>query len=449
MQYLTTWDLILTPIYLGILIYMARRHRDKKYPVGNVLRKYYLPGLLAKFGGVIFIALIYQFYYNGGDTFNFYTHSKIINSSLSESFDLWLKLILRKSTENDPKLYEYAGGLEWYNDAPSYTVAVIGAILGLFNGTTYIPIALLFAYIAYSGLWAMFKTFVGIFPVIHKELAFAFLFIPSTIVWGSAIFKDTVCMFALGWMTYSMFRIFTNKDFSFKNISILMLSFYLLATIKMYILLAFIPALSIWLLLTYSHKIRSAGIRFIVNLLFIGVTVGGFFLFTTLFAAEMNKYSLQNISKTADVTREWIVYASGDEGSAYDIGEFDGTIGSMLAKFPAGVIVTLFRPFPWEINKVIVALSAIEALIFLYLTLKIILDRRIRLKQFFKNPTVIFCLTFSLIFAFSVGISSGNFGALSRYKIPALPFYGAFLMICLYYNKANKMVQVQKSVKQV
>src|SRR5436309_338124 len=99
MQYLTLWDLILTPLYLLILSFFARRHRDKKYPVGHPLRKYYLPGLYIKFGGVIFIALIYQYYYGGGDTFNYFDHCKIINSSLSDSFGTLIDLLTRTSPD--------------------------------------------------------------------------------------------------------------------------------------------------------------------------------------------------------------------------------------------------------------------------------------------------------------------------------------------------------------
>ena len=166
----------------------------------------------------------------------------------------------------------------------------------------------------------------------------------------------------------------------------------------------------------------------------------------------MNKYSLENLAKTADVTRSWIIYASGEEGSAYDIGEMDGTLAGTLTKIPAGIVVTLFRPFPWEVKKVIVLLSALEALAFLYLTLKIFFSRKTKLKVIFKDPTVLFCLIFSLIFAFSVGLTAGNFGALSRYKIPCMPFYCAFILICLNYSKlknsAKKIVQQNRPTKE-
>jgi hypothetical protein len=251
------------------------------------------------------------------------------------------------------------------------------------------------------------------------------------------MFKDTVCMFGLGWMVYTTFRIFVNRDFSFKNLFILTLSFYLIAVIKVYILLAFMPALSLWLLLSYSHKIQQWALRWFVNILFAVVTMVGFLFLSQRFANEMNKYSLENVAETAASTRGWIAYKSGDEGSRYDLGTFDPSLVGMLSKFPQAIAVTLFRPFLWESKKIIVLLSALEALLFLFFTLKVIALRKWKIFSLIgKDPNLMFFLVFSLIFAFAVGISSYNFGALSRYKIPCLPFYAALLVVGLY--KDNK-----------
>jgi hypothetical protein len=440
-QYLTIWDLILTPVYLGILIFVAKRYRDKNYPVGHPLRKYYMPGLYIKFFGAIFIALVYQYYYGGGDTYNYFSQARVINSSLDDSFDTWLKLILRASPDTDPKLYQYTSQMGFYGDRASYAVCVIAALFGFLNFTTYLPIALLFAFISYTGIWALYRTFTNIYPGLVKPLAFAFLFIPSTFVWGSAIFKDTICMFGLGWMVYTTFRVFLNKDLSLKNILMLVFSFYLIALIKLYILLAFLPSITLWVLLSYSHRISSRGLRFLVWTLFLGVTVAGFIFFANEFSKELNRYSLEKIAQTATATRGWISYASGDEGSSYDLGEFSPTIQGMLTKFPQGVIVTLFRPFPWETRKLIVGLSALEALIFLLGTVSALVRNGFIgfFKRVFSDPNLTFFLCFSLIFAFAVGVSSYNFGALSRYKIPCLPFYGA-LLICVNFatTKVNR-----------
>jgi hypothetical protein len=437
MQYLTLWDLVITPVYLIILIFIARKQRDKRYPPGHPLRRYFLPGLYIKFGGAIFIAVVFQFYYGYGDTFNYFEHAKVINSALDRSMTDWWKLIMRASIYENPSLYRYVSQMFWYTDPPSYSVCVITAVLGLLSGTTYIPIALLFASISYSGIWAMFRTFAEIYPKLHKQLAIVFLFIPSTFVWGSGIFKDTVCMFALGWMVHSAFRIFISRDLSLKNFLMIAFSFYMIAIIKLYILLAFIPALSFWILSTYSSRIRSTGARLMVQLMVVGLVAVGFLFFAQRFSAELNKYSLENIAKTAEVTRTYIGTVTEREGgSAYDLGEFDGSLGGMLTKFPAAVVVTLFRPFLWEAGKVIVMLSALEALVLLYFTVRVFIRNGLfgSFRMIGKDPNILFCLIFSLIFAFAVGISSYNFGALSRYKIPCLPFYGAFLVL-LYYSK--------------
>jgi hypothetical protein len=443
-QFLTIWDLVLTPVFLGVLIFIATRHRNKHYPPGHPLRKYYLLGLYAKFFGAIFIAFVYQYYYGGGDTSRFFEQSRIINSSLHDSFTTWAKLMLRISPDKDPKLYPYASQMMFYHDPASYMVCVIGALFGLLNFTTYIPIALIFAYLSFTGIWAMYTTFVNLYPKLTRQLAVAFLFIPSTVVWGSSIFKDTVCMFGLGWLTFTTFRLFVNRDFSIKNIFLLVLSFYLIAVIKIYILLSFMPALSLWILFNYSNRIHSSASRLVVRFFFIGLTIAGFLFFANKFSEELNRYSLQNISRTANATREWIAYATDEEGSGYDLGDFDPTMEGMLSKFPQAVTVTLYRPFLWEAKKIIVLLSSIEAMIFLFFTLKVLFKRSKSLPEIIKDPNLLFCFIFSIVFAFAVGISSYNFGALSRYKIPCLPFFATLLIVLLYSKKDGKKQPFKK-----
>lgn len=435
MQYLTVWDLLLTPLYLLVLSAIARKQRDKRYPVGHPLRPYYLKALYAKFFGAIFIGLLYQYYYGGGDTFNFFHHTRVINSAFKKDPFTWVKLVTHQPLATNPEIYDYRSQLWWYNDNASYTVAVIGAVFGILSGTAYLPIAVCFAYFSFTGIWAMYRTFANLYPTLHKPLAVAFLFVPSTFVWGSGIFKDTVCMFGLGWMTYSVFRLFIHRDMSVRNIFMLAISLYLVYVVKKYIVVAFVPALAIWLLNTYSSRINSGGLRWISRICFTSLAIAGFWISSRVFATELGEYALTEIADKARITRGWLAYKTEvDGGSGYDLGTFDPSVGGMLRVFPQAVVVTLFRPFPWEARKVIVAISAIEALLFLYFTLFAFYRRGIAktFQLIGKDPNLLFFLIFALIFAFAVGISSYNFGALSRYKIPCQPFYAAFLVIILY-----------------
>lgn len=422
-----------------IIVYgIAYRYRNKHYGLKHPWRKYFIPALSVKIVGAIFIGMIYAYYYKGGDTFEFFRHAKVINSSFTESPVKWFNLLLGIPDGMDGNYYNYFIQMQWYSDPSSYTIAAIAAFTGIFTFNTYLPTAVLFASIAFTGVWALFRSFASLYPKLVKPIAIATLFIPSAFVWGSAIFKDTICLFGLGWLTYGTFRLLIKRDFSVGNILVTVFSFMLILRVKLYILLGFVPALLIWVLFIYSNKVQNAGGRFLLRMVFSLAALGAFLFFMQRFGEELGKYSLENIAQTAETTRGWIGYVSErDEGSSYDLGAFDPSIGGMLVKLPAAVNVTLFRPYPWEAGKVIVLLSAIEAFLFFFLTLKVIFSIGIGKiwKTINTDPTIQFCLIFSIIFAFAVGISSYNFGALSRYKIPCLPFYAMALILIYYKNR--------------
>lgn len=437
MQFISWADYLLLPFFIFFIYRIAYAICNKYYPVGHPWRKYFIYGLGLKIAGAIFIGLIYQYYYEGGDTSYYFYHSKVINSAFSESVTKWLALLFHIPKSYDGEYFNYISRMEWYNDKGSYMVCCITAFFNVFTLNTFLPTSVIFAFMSFSGVWAMFRTFAKQYPHLTKHIAMATLFIPSCLIWGSGIFKDTVCMFALGWMLYSAFQLLIERNMSFGNIMFLVLSFYILLVVKVYILISFLPAVALWILFYYSHKIKPMLIRVLSKSV---VMILAFVLFGAAYSyygASLGRYSLDNIAKTSLVTRDWIAYSSGDQGSAYDLGDFEPTIAGLLSKFPQAVNVTLFRPYLWEASKSLVFLNALESLVMLLLTLKIIFT--VGLGKIWKSisgdPNIQFCLIFSIIFAFSVGISTYNFGSLSRYKIPCLPMYLLALVLIYYQNK--------------
>jgi hypothetical protein len=153
--------------------------------------------------------------------------------------------------------------------------------------------------------------------------------------------------------------------------------------------------------------------------------------FAGIKAGEDNpKYALNKLAETAQSTAYDIRFYSGRAaGSGYTLGELDGTFGSMIKLAPQAIVVTLFRPFVWEVNNPLMLISAIEALAFLSCLLIVFMRSNFFFLQSLTNSTVIFCLGFSLVFAFAVGVSTYNFGTLVRYKIPMLPFFAIALIL--------------------
>lgn len=436
MQFITLLDYALLPFTLAFVYGLAYRTRNRKYPPKHPWHTYYIPGLTVKVVGAIFIGVIYQYYYGNGDTFNFFRHSLIINSAAEDSLGKWINLLLHIPSATDIDYYSYTSRMFWYHAGSSYTVAAIAAFFSFFTFNTYLPAAVLFAYFSFSGVWALFRTFAPLYPKLTRPIAIAILFIPSVFVWGSGIFKDTVCLFGLGWMTYGSFRLLVHRDFSVKNIALTLLSFFIIYKVKLYILLGFLPALVMWILFNYTQRIANPAAKNFVKFGAIGAILLGSVFFMNRFSDELGRYSLENIVATSSSTRNWILRSTDDEGSAYDLGTFDPSPEGMLLKFPLAVNVTLFRPYLWEAKKVIVLLSAVEAVLFLWITLKTLFVVGLRRvwKTISGDPTIQFCLIFSVIFAFAVGISTYNFGSLSRYKIPCLPFYALVLVLIYYKN---------------
>ena len=86
-------------------------------------------------------------------------------------------------------------------------------------------------------------------------------------------------------------------------------------------------------------------------------------------------------------------------------------------------------------------ISGLENFILLLLTIFLLFKLKfVRFFQFiFSDPILIFSLMFTIFFMFAVGMASANFGALVRYKIPAMPFFVASMFIILHkYNVYKK-----------
>lgn len=435
-------DLIISPIVLVFVLVIAFVIR--KQTADEVTRKYFFPGLVLKIFGAIGVGLVYQFYYGGGDTFSYFTHgSAHIWDAFTHDFNVGFKL-LTANGEYDPETYRFASKIWMYRDAQSYFIVRIAAVLGLLTFSTYSSVAILFAFISFLGLWAMFKAFYRIYPEIHLQLAIGIFFIPTVFFWGSGILKDTVTLGAAGFLVYSFVNIVFERRRLLLSCIMLLLSVWVIYEVKLYILLCLLPSLIFWFFIYKIGQVPSVVARVLIApfLLSIGLGLG---YFVALKAGEdSNRYSIDNIAKTAQVTAYDIRFWTGkDAGSGYYLGELDGSFGSMLKLAPQAVNVSLFRPYIWEVNNPLMLLSALEAIGLLLLTLWVFLRNPFKLAvASLSKPSVLFCLSFSLVFAFGVGVSTYNFGTLSRYRIVLVPFYVIALFLIDFYAREAKSTEI-------
>jgi hypothetical protein len=119
----------------------------------------------------------------------------------------------------------------------------------------------------------------------------------------------------------------------------------------------------------------------------------------------------------------------------------------MFSKAPQAINVALFRPYLWEVRNPLMFISAIESFVILLFTLYVFFVQRHVFFKMLLDPNVIFCLLFCLTFAFAVGISTYNFGTLSRYRIPMLPFYVMALVLMFNYLKRERKFEELESTE--
>lgn len=437
---LSLWDLVVAPFYIIFLVIFANYIRNR-----NVERipeyKFFPWGLYAKIVGAVAVCLIYTFYYEGGDTVNYFTSTQSFSNLLEKSPSSFWRVLTEDPTPENFSLFDYNTGYPTYWwDARSTMVSKLLIPIYYLGLKSFIASSIVLATICYSGIWKLYLLFCEVFPKIKTQLSVSILFIPSVVFWGSGMLKDTITISAVGWYTFSFYHCFVKSKYNVTNIVAILLSSYLLIAIKPYIFFALLPGSIIWLTNDKIAKIRNRFLRLIAAPgLIIAGFAGGFYLLSEM-GDYLGVYAVDNVLQRAvDVQSDLKKDYYG--GNTFDIGEFDSSIGSMLAVSHKAVEATLFRPYIWEVKNIVMLISAIENAFILLLSLFLLI--RMKFIGFFfyiwKDPMLLFAVMFALFFAFSVGISTPNFGSLVRLKIPCIPFYISSLFVLNYYYRDKKI----------
>lgn len=433
-------DVFFLPIYIIVLIALCYSFSPKE----KHLIKYFRRGFLLKILGAVFFWLVYNFIYDGGDTWSYFYSSKAIGNLILVKFSRGVEVLLG-IIDNEESLVWFRPSTGWpkfymAKDYYTFTVCRYAAIFYLLSGKSFIISTILHAAFSYIGLWKLYKVVNYSFPNNEKTLFYLILAMPSIIFWTGGIMKDTYVFNATCWIVYNLYSIFVFKRKRVLNIIVLIFNVIIILNIKAYLLISLIPAVLIWLNNTFLKKVRSSFLKAIIAPLTILLLSGaGLFLFQNI-SSSMGQYGdIESTINQAQVIQQDLLREEQYGGNNYNIGQLDGTFSGMLKIAPMSIFTALYRPLPWEYGSPLMVLSIIENCILLFFTF--ILLTRLRpyklFKEIFSEPFFLFSIIFSVFFAFGVGIASTNFGALVRYKLPLMPFF--FTTLYLIYNKTKKV----------
>lgn len=436
------YDILLPPIYLIVILFFAHKFTIKHLRTDPVY-KYFMRGLLVKIFGAICLGLVYFFHYKGGDTINYhYTASALVDVLFDRPADFIYLYFGEPMTSEFYILNSNYDFAYWVNDKYAFFVSKCFVPVVLLCGKSYMTSAVVTASICYLGVWRLFLIFVKEFPKLERQFAWSVLYVPSVVFWGSGIMKDSVTFSATCFYVHGFYWFFTQKRWKLTYLVSLVIASYLLLFIKPYILFALLPGSFLWFAALRVTKIRNTffKVMFAPTLLAVGVVIAVFVL--QQLGTSLGKYSVESVILTASKGQQDLKQ-SYYGGNSFDIGDYEPTIGGIMSVAHSAIFATLFRPTFLDVRNVVMGFCAIENMFILGFTVYLLF--KLKIYRFFSlitsHPLLTFSFVFSVFFAFSVGVSISNFGALVRLKIPCIPFFLSSLVIL------NEMLNRAKGIK--
>ena len=435
------YDTLVSLLYFG-LIYILAFHYKRKKIASNPEYDYFIIGLTLKVMGGLAFGFLTVYYYGAGDTVGYYKasleFSNVILRDPMKGLDLFLtngnNLDLVGTTFNH-------WAHEFINGDEVFLLVKITTVINFICLHSYGSSTVVFATLSFIGLWFAYSNLCTIYPNYKKPLFYSFFMIPSVLFWGSGILKDTVTLGCVGILIYSFSNLFILKRKIFVSIFLALIAIIAIKTLKPYILYILLPCLMIWGQTNLKNIVKGSFIRIIIIPIIVSsITLGTFYTIQGI-SQGAGRYDIENLEHTLQGFHSWPSYlAETRDQSGYTLGEIELTPLGYLKVSPAAFNVTFFRPYLWEIRNFPTLIGAIEGLFtfcfFMYLLLTL---RGKFFKLIFSNKEVLFMMTFSIFFGVVVGISSYNFGALSRYKMPAqLLFISSLTLIyCVSKDKTH------------
>jgi hypothetical protein len=441
---LTAADFYLAPLCLMILylfaFIMKRRYRNSE------MAKYILPALTIRFACAIIYTLVLVYYYGLGDSFNYYQGVLDMHRAVVDDKSVLKEIYSKVQLEPGDKMYNYfyysaSWSIRYYMlESRTYMVSKFGLPFSLIFNKSFLCISFCISFFAFLGSWKIFKLFAGLYPHLVKKIAYATLFLPSILFWGVSLLKDPICLGAMGFLLYYLHALFIRRERMAVAGIYVLLSAFLLYNLKPYILFSLLGGFFVWFFLQERQRIQRKDMRQAVTGLFVILAlVASLFAIRGVAQTEANaQLSPENL--VSAIQHQQTVFSRTDAGSGSNFA-VDGAPRSRLGLVlyaPLGLVNTYFRPFPWDVRSPLMLFSALEALAFAALT--IMCFRRLGIgttfRTIFSDPVITFCFTFSLIFGGIIGITTPNFGALVRYKLPCVSFY--LLTFILVMDKSGK-----------
>ena len=439
-QFLGFTDGFSIVLWAIILFYFVsstfKKHKNKTY------FKYYKTGFYVKFFSAIFFSIIYIQLYSGGDSTAYWDSAKKLNNLF---WDSPIKYFHEMFTSDPERMrfnsFDFKTGLppNWiYKEDEAWFAAKVYSILSFITFRSYFAMTMITAFISFRVSWLLFEFILKYNVISERNAAIGTLFLPSTCFWCTGITKDMLIYSAVIYLLMQLFTFLNASQFKAqRNWVLLILSLFLIINIRDFMLIAALGPFFMAIGARLSQRQTSSFSKTFVQLIFISVVLLAVFSF-------LGSSKGQEFAQEAEIIQTDLKTNTNYGDNKYDLGISDFSTTGMLRAFPISIFTAFYRPFIWDGGSLFIRLSAIEAFLFLILTLRFIFFSSFlqKIKEIRNNELLMASIIFSLILGFFAGYTSGLFGVLVRFKAPLLPF----LFLVLMYKKQNDLPKLESKL---
>ncbi|MDH4473102.1 MAG: hypothetical protein QE487_10890 [Fluviicola sp.] len=417
-------------VTVGLLMYLYQR--TSNFPGSPYLVRGYL---LKVFGGLSF-ALIYIYYYGGGDSIEYFRSTSTLNELLASEPGTYFKLLSLNHEEAQPVLRNANKIIFYSHTAEEWFMVKLTSPFIFLGFNSYLGVTFLMSLLSFFGSFQLFQLMNKILPN-RMGLVFGINFlIPTSLIWTSGLLKDTITFTCFAFLCSIFYTILYERKWRLFHLLFIPFIVYITLNLKAYIIISFAPWILITLLFFTASTIKNTVVKYLTVPIIIVIMVASGYLGINYMIQNNQEYNTENLFSKIRGFHTWHTQLGG---SAYNLGEMEYTEIGLLKKVPAAINVSLFRPYPWESGSALVLLNSFESMCMILLVVWMFLKVRLRFfKHLFKNPFLIGGLVFCLFFAFSIGITSYNFGALSRFKVPLTAIFVFIMIYVIHQERISK-----------
>lgn len=396
---------ITTVFFLALLCFLVYKRSS------SPLRSWYWPSLLLHVICGIAIGALYLYHYKIGDTLSFFTEGIKLTDLAKSNVSMYLTFLW---TDEAPATFM---DTLHYKEARALFMVKLTSIVNLLSFNNYWISSVYFSLLCFFSSWKLSATLAKYYPQAKAAIVFSFLLLPSVVFWSSGIVKESVALATLLYVVHVFLHFYHDSRITWYRIIILLLSTWLLYTLKYYYVAVLMPVLVATLIhQQLAKRVSTTSFGFhmaiwVLSFLIISLSVTqlhpNFHLSRFLGVLYNNYLDFISFSEPGDV----MLFSSLQESWS-----------SVILLSPWAFFSGIFRPFIWESTNLLQAVASLENLLLLLLTLSALPS----LRYLAKHPhrmLIATCIIYCFVLSTFLTLSTPNFGTLIRYRVGFLPFF--------------------------